>query len=314
MNSMNARVWFQENSANFSGQIFFDEPLSRATYYRIGGPATILAVPKSLEDLKWLAEGIAATGVRFFIVGAGSNLLVADEGFDGLVIRVNRLNLELSCQSEGPTAVRVRAGSSVMISMLLRRATEEGWGGLEFLTGVPGSIGGAVFMNAGTHLGETKDGLTKVEVVSLLEPSQGLMSYGPEELKFEYRKNLFLPKLSVIWSAEWVVQKEEPSKVKSIIDQTLARRKATQPIDFPSCGSVFKNPREHGKSAWQVIDELGLRGHQIGGAQFSEKHSNFIVNLGSAKASDVRALIELAKSRAQKELGISLHEEVIYLG
>lgn len=314
MNSMNARVWFQENSANFSGQIFFDEPLSRATYYRIGGPATILAVPKSLEDLKWLAEGIAATGVRSFILGAGSNLLVADEGFDGLVIRVNRLNLELSCKSEGPTTVRVRAGSSVMISMFLRRATEEGWGGLEFLTGVPGSIGGAVFMNAGTHLGETKDGLTKVEVVSLLEPSQEIMSYGPDELKFEYRKNLFLPKLSVIWSAEWVVQKEEPSKVKSIIDQTLARRKTTQPIDFPSCGSVFKNPREHGKSAWQVIDELGLRGHQIGGAQFSEKHSNFIVNLGLAKASDVRALIELAKSRAQKELGISLHEEVIYLG
>jgi len=312
MSSMNARVWFQENIANFSGQIFFDEPLSRATYYRIGGPATILAIPKSLDDLKWLAKGISLTGVRFFILGAGSNLLVADEGFDGLVIRVNRLNLELSWTFEDPAIVH--AGSSIMISMMLRRATEEGWGGLEFLTGVPGSVGGAVFMNAGTHLGESKDSLRKVKVVSLLDPSHEIISYGPDELKFEYRKNLFLSKSSVIWATEWVVRKEEPSKVKSIIDQTLARRKSTQPIDFPSCGSVFKNPREHGKSAWQVIDELGLRGYRIGDAQFSEKHSNFIVNLGLAKASDVRALIELAKSRAQKELGISLHEEVIYVG
>lgn len=113
--------------------------------------------------------------------------------------------------------------------------------------------------------------------------------------------------------AEWDVVREEPAQVKTKIGETLARRKATQPIDYPSCGSVFKNPRSHATSAWQTIDRLGLRGHRIGGAQYSEKHSNFIINLGGATAADVRALIDLAKGRAFKELGILLEEEVLYL-
>lgn len=310
--------WFRENSGCFTGQLLWNEPLSRATYYRIGGPAAILATPKTWDDLKWLAEGIQRTGIRFFILGAGSNLLVADEGFPGLVIRVNRLNLELepalNVQSDDGGLLRIRTGGSVMVSMLLRRAAQEGWGGLEFLAGVPGTVGGVVFMNAGTHLGESKDSLRKVEVFPLAQSPGELISFEADRLHFEYRKNLFLPQGALVWAAEWEVRREEPSKVKAVIDETLSRRKSTQPIDLPSCGSVFKNPREHGKSAWQVIDQLGLRGHRIGDAQFSEKHSNFILNLGNAKAADVRALIQLAKSRAEKELGIVLHEEVIYLG
>lgn len=310
--------WFRENSGCFTGQLLWNEPLSRATYYRIGGPAAILATPKTWDDLKWLAEGIQRTGIRFFILGAGSNLLVADEGFPGLVIRVNRLNLELepalNVQSDDGGLLRIRTGGSVMVSMLLRRAAQEGWGGLEFLAGVPGTVGGVVFMNAGTHLGESKDSLRKVEVFPLAQSPGELISFEADRLHFEYRKNLFLPQGALVWAAEWEVRREEPSKVKAVIDETLSRRKSTQPIDLPSCGSVFKNPREHGKSAWQVIDQLGLRGHRIGDAQFSEKHSNFILNLGNAKAADVRTLIQLAKSRAEKELGIVLHEEVIYLG
>lgn len=309
MSDLLAQRWFKENSQEFSGQVLFDELLARYTYYRIGGPASVLAIPKSLNDLKWLARGIRETGIRFFILGAGSNLLVADQGFPGLVIRVNRLNLELFRVENS----RVRTGSSVMISMLLRRAAEEGWGGLEFLTGIPGTVGGATFMNAGTHLGEVKDGLRKVEVFSLLGDSEGLIEFGSDQLRFEYRKNHFLSEGALVWATEWEVRQEAPEIVKTKIDETLSRRKATQPIDLPSCGSVFKNPRESGKSAWQVIDELGLRGHRIGDAQFAEKHSNFILNLGSAKAEHVRALIELAQSRAQKELGIHLKEEVIYL-
>jgi UDP-N-acetylmuramate dehydrogenase len=131
----------------------------------------------------------------------------------------------------------------------------------------------------------------------------------------EYRKNLFLPKDSLVTETEWAIRQEEPSQVKGRLDEVLARRKATQPIDQPSCGSVFKNPRESGLSAWQIVDRLGLRGHRIGGAEFSPKHSNFIVNVdvGNAKASDVRALIDLAKTRAKAELGVDLSEEVIYL-
>jgi UDP-N-acetylmuramate dehydrogenase len=325
----NAQHFFREKQATFEGQILFDEPLSKHTYYRIGGPAAILAFPKSIGDLQILAQGIAETGIPFFILGMGSNLLVADAGIPGLVIRATKLNLEMKLDPTQNAGRQVlRTGGSVAISSLLRRASQEGWGGLEFLTGIPGSIGGAVRMNAGTHLGETKDRLIAVEAYSF-EQLANTGNSGPEScrpelfkdeaLRFEYRKNLFLPKNTLVYAAEWAITKSDPAQVKATIDQTLSRRKATQPIDYPSCGSVFINPKFPGpKSAglhsWQVIDQLGLRGHRIGNAQFSEKHCNFIVNLGGAKASDVKNLINLAKSQALSKLGITLEEEVIYFG
>lgn len=335
--------WFKTNAAGFEGELRFDEPMARHTYYRIGGPAAVLAIPKSLSDLKWLARGIRETAVPIFVMGVGSNLLVSDEGFDGLVIKAARVNQEV--EFDGTT---LRMGSSVAISSLLRKAVQNGWAGLEFLTGVPGSVGGAVAMNAGTHLGETKDRIHAVEFFPLIaledartlppdaEVSEfervGAESPGAHSgvgvkhlpdgrirlegaaLRFSYRKNHFLPRAALVWAAEWAIETDEPGKVKEMIDGTLSRRKSTQPIDYPSCGSVFKNPREHGLRSWEVMEKLGLRGHTIGGAQFSEKHPNFIINLGSAKAADVKALIELAKARAKAELGVSLEEEVKYLG
>jgi UDP-N-acetylmuramate dehydrogenase len=170
-------------------------------------------------------------------------------------------------------------------------------------------------MNAGTHLGEAKDALRAVEVIPLSGEDAGTRKRftGPE-LQYQYRKNLYLPEGCVVWQAEWEVRAEEPALVKSKIDETLARRKSTQPIDYPSCGSVFKNPKASGMSAWQVVDKIGLRGYRVGDAQFAEKHSNFIINLDRARAADVRALIELAKSKAQDQLGIALEEEVMYVG
>jgi UDP-N-acetylmuramate dehydrogenase len=133
-------------------------------------------------------------------------------------------------------------------------------------------------------------------------------------MAFDYRRNLFLPREHVVTGVTWRIDREEPMEVRKRIDETLERRKSTQPVDFPSCGSVFKNPRSAGLRAWEVVDKLGLRGHRIGGAQFAPKHSNFIINLGSARAEDVRGLIELAKRRARAELGVELEEEVKYLG
>ncbi|MBI4925618.1 MAG: hypothetical protein HY843_06805, partial [Bdellovibrio sp.] len=179
-----------------------------------------------------------------------------------------------------------------------------------------------VFMNAGTHLGETKDKLYKVVVYFFKKPpvlldvgdigNARFIEFTQNQFKYEYRKNLFVPEEALIYAAEWVIQKDTPNNIKTTIDKILMRRKETQPIDHPSCGSVFKNPKN--KKAWQVIDDLWLRGYQIGGAQFSEKHCNFIINLGTAKASDIKTLIDLAKSRAKQELGIELEEEVKYLG
>jgi UDP-N-acetylmuramate dehydrogenase len=301
-------VWFREHAQGFSGQLSFDEPLSKHTYYRIGGPARVFAIPRSLGDLRWLSEGLRATGLGHFVLGSGSNLLVSDAGFDGVVVRATRVNIEIADLGDQI----VRTGGGVAVSSFLRRAAQEGWGGLELLTGIPGSIGGVVTMNAGTHLGEAKDRLQRVESFELSTGAQRV--FEACDFKYEYRKNHFLPPGSVVLSADWEIRREDPTIVKALIDETLARRKSTQPIDYPSCGSVFKNPRALGKSAWQVIDQLGLRGHQIGGAQFAEKHSNFIINLGGATATDVRALITLAKARALKELGISLEEEVMFVG
>lgn len=310
-------AWLQERASQFSGQILFSEPLSKHTYYRIGGPATVVAIPKSSEDLLLLSQALRETGTELFILGLGSNVLVSDFGFEGLVVKASRIDLETAASPpDSAGLIRLKTGASAAISSLLRRAVQEGWGGLEFLTGIPGSIGGVVVMNGGTHLGEAKDRIKSVEAFSFRDGKS--MHFEGESLRFQYRKNLFLPEGAIVTRAEWEVRRDDPAKVKSLLDETLARRKSTQPIEYPSCGSVFKNPRESGMSAWQVIDRLGLRGHRIGGAQFAEKHSNFIINHlsqnGGAKAADVKALIDLAKSRAQSELQVALEEEVKYLG
>ncbi len=307
--------WFRAHSAEHPGLLHFSEPLSRHSYYRIGGPADILASPKSLEELEFLSEGIRQTGTPFVILGAGSNLLASDAGYRGLVIRSNRVNQRLDVSGD-PSCLTLHTGASVAVSTLLRHCAREGWGGLEFLTGVPGLVGGAVFMNAGTHLGEAASRLIEVDYFQLpLTPDQqSPLRVSGAELKYEYRRNHFLPAGALVWEASWRVIPDEPAKVKARIDETLLRRKSTQPLDYPSCGSVFKNPKSAGIHAWQVVDQLGLRGHRIGDAQISEKHSNFIVNLGMAKAADVRALIELIQTRARKELGIDLEPEVILLG
>lgn len=301
--------WFREHAGGFRGELRWDESLSKHTYYRIGGTTPLLAIPKGEEDLQWLMQGIARAGCSYFVLGLGSNILVSDQGFPGVVIKTSRLNQEV----EGHRSTgRVSTGCSIAVSSLLRRAAQEGWAGFECLAGVPGSVGGVIVMNAGTHLGEAKDRLHSVKSLDL--DTLQVHQWTKDEMRFEYRRNLFLPSGSIITSCEWRVDWEDPSVVKKRIDETLERRKATQPVDYPSCGSVFKNPESAGMRAWQVVDKLGLRGHRIGNAQFAEKHSNFIINLGGASAADVRALIDLAQGRARSELGIELEEEVKFLG
>jgi UDP-N-acetylmuramate dehydrogenase len=307
-------TWWKSRGMSFSGELKWQEPLARYTYYQIGGPAALLLTPKTETDLELISECIGAIGVKYFILGAGSNILVSDRGYDGIVIRAGKMNVEIRRRDlEGPEQNFVEVGGSAMISSFLRRAIQAGWGGLEFLAGIPGTVGGAVKMNAGTHLGETQSRLRKVNAAFLTSPLVWSHFEG-EDLKFQYRKNLFLPPEALVWSTLWEITPVEASVVKRQIEETLLRRKQTQPVDYPSCGSVFKNPKESGLSAWQVIDKLGLRGQKIGNAQIAEKHSNFIINLGGAKASEVAALILLVKTRALKEMQIAMQEEVIWVG
>ena len=299
-----------EHLTNFSGKVLENESLSRHTYYRIGGPARFLVEPIGMEDLRIVHNFIKKHQLPYFFLGKGSNLLVSDEGFPGVVIKTQKLNTELRCSAENV----LKVGSGVAVTQLLREAGENGWGGLEFLAGIPGSIGGVVFMNAGTHLGEVSSYVLAVEAFNFEDELFRLERFELDVLAFQYRKNLFLKPSHFIWGLELSFTPGTPDRVRAQIKEVLDRRKSTQPLNRPSCGSVFKNPKPSGLHAWQVIEKLGLRGYQMGAAAFSEVHCNFIVNLGDAKASDVKGLIDLAKRRAEEELGIRLEEEVQYLG
>ena len=296
----------------FMGTFSEGEPLSQHTYYRIGGPADYFAVPKSMADLRCLREFLSTQKMPYFVMGAGSNLLVSDLGFRGLIIKLSRMNIAISVEPS-EAGERIRCGAGVTVSTLLRKAAHEGWDGFAWMSGIPGSIGGVIAMNAGTHLGEAKDNVRSAEIFHL-QGTREVETVEGEALRFEYRKNYFLTPDALITEATFALKPGNSVEVKARIDETLRRRKETQPLEFPSCGSVFKNPRESGMRAWEVIDSLRLRGRQIGAAQISEKHPNFIVNLGDAKASDVRALIELVQAEARAQLGIEMHEEVKFIG
>ncbi|MBU6152856.1 MAG: UDP-N-acetylmuramate dehydrogenase [Bdellovibrionales bacterium] len=292
----------------FRGEVEFDPPLSRVVYYRIGGQASVMITPRAFSDLELIHGLLRRNPVPFFVMGWGSNLLFPDHGFQGLMIRMKHLFTEVEEIEEG----RLRVGASVGANVLLKVAAEKGYGGLHRFTGIPGSVGGMVAMNAGTHEGEMSDVILRSEWVNLTEDSDSLQVHSRvhEVGDFSYRRNHFLQPHDLLTHIEIRYEPEEPARVKSKIDELYQRRKASQPVEYPSCGSVFMNPKAHGLRAWEVVEKLGLRGHQIGNAQVSEKHPNFIVNLGGATSSDVRALIDLIKSRALSELGIELHEEV----
>ncbi len=294
-----------ETLADFSGDRLMNEPMSKHTYFKIGGPATAIVLPKSDQDLEVLRRFIIAERIPYQFLGLGSNLLAPDSGISGLFIKTTKLNPMIEREPKG-----VRAGAGVTVASFLRRAGTEGWGGLECISGIPGTVGGVVVMNGGTHLGEAADRLIEVRTFSFANHDDPWRVVAADGLRYSYRKNHFLNPDEMVHSTVWRVDRGDPATIREKLEELFRRRKETQPLDFPSCGSVFKNPRDSGLRAWEVIDRLGLRGHRIGAAQFAEKHPNWILNLGGAQAADVIALIELAKSRAQSELGVELIEEV----
>lgn len=294
----------QKIRPQFSGSLELEAPLSRYSYYQIGGAAEVLATPKTIEDLKLLSTVIQETGSPFFILGRGSNLLFPDQGLRGMVIQMKHLFTEITLEN----LTLIKVGASVGGSTLLRMAQEKGWGGLAHLTGIPGSIGGMVAMNAGTHIGEVSNCCERVDCFSLTTGEQ--RSHLVTSESFSYRHNHFLSASDLVTFAYLKFHAESPIEVKQEVEFLYQRRKQTQPVDYRSCGSVFMNPKEVPLHAWQVIDQLKLRGHISGKAQISEKHSNFIINLGGATAEDVKRLIDLVKTRAKLELGIELQEEV----
>jgi UDP-N-acetylmuramate dehydrogenase len=286
-------------------RVRFDAPMSRHTSLRIGGAADAIASPASPLEVEALLRACRRFGLSHTVLGNGFNTLVLDGGIEGVVILTNKLRL----LEERPNS-SLRAQAGVSHASLMRLCSDKGLAGLEFGAGIPGTVGGWVAMNAGIGVREAKDVVLGVEVVS---PTGRKRSHlGRDTLHFSYRSLRGLAPGSVIVSALFAVELSEPSAVKEEVKRMLDKRAGTQPLDVPSCGSVFKNPS--GDYAGRLIEEAGLKGTSHGGAQISPVHANFIANTGGATASDVLALIAEAQRIVKQQSGIRLQPEVRILG
>ncbi len=290
---------------SFDGDVYPNEPMARHTMYRIGGPARFFVQVGSVGSLKRLVEVCEESGVEWVAVGRGSNLLVADEGYRGVVVALGRDFRVLRYDED---AGRFCVGAGVPLSTVVQDAFHRSLAGLEFAVGTPGTVGGALRMNAGSRdewIG------SRVVSVTTLSVEKGLVRRAGEEMSWGYRTSSFAPD-EVIVECELSVEPADPFFIRGKMEASHARRKKTQPLTYPSCGSVFKNP--DGESAGALIERVGLKGRSVGGAQVSELHANFIVNKGGATARDVMELIELAKTKVLEAYGIELQPEVRFLG
>jgi UDP-N-acetylenolpyruvoylglucosamine reductase len=278
-------------------------PLSRYTTVGIGGPARWLARPSTEEELQEALRWAAEHGAAVVTIGLGSNLLVADDGVNALVLR-----LEGELAAAGTEGDRLVAGGGAANAVCLHRARAAGLGGFEFACAIPGTVGGGVAMNAGAYGGDWKAILARALVVS----AEGSAWQSPDELGLEYRRS-GLMNGEVVAKAEFRLESRPPEEVKATVAELQARRKAAQPTNKRTFGSVFKNP-DHELSAGRMLEACGLKGHRIGGAQISPRHGNFIENAGEARASDALALMVEARRRALEEYGIELEREVRFLG
>ena len=279
-----------------------DVPLAKRTYWRVGGPADALATPGDADTLARLLRVAAEHDTPVFPLGNGSNLLVSDHGVRGVVVV---LAGELTdAHADGDV---LTAGGGAKIAVLLARAAKHRWAGLEMLAGIPGTLGGAVRMNAGTALGEISDRLIDVDVAL---PDGSVVTRPLDALDMRYR-HCTLPAGGVVARVRLQVGGDwEESEAR--MRHHLERRKATQPLDLPSCGSTFKNPP--GDAAGRLIEACGLKGYTVGGAQVSPKHANFVVNLGGATAADIDAVIRHAQAEVLRQHGVTLEREVQYAG
>lgn len=285
------------------GSLTHDAPLKDLVWFRAGGPAEILFRPADADDL---AAFIAAkpADLRLSVIGVGSNLLVRDGGIPGVVVRLSSAFGRI--ETDG---LRVRAGAAALDGAVARAAADAGIAGLEFLRGVPGTIGGALKMNAGCYGSEIKD--IFVEATAIDEKGNKIRLSGAD-MDFVYRKAQGARDGLVFIEAVFQGRKDEPAAIRARMEELSANREAAQPIKSKTGGSTFKNPPGH--KAWQLVDEAGCRGLKIGGAQVSEKHTNFLINTGDATAADLEALGEEVRKRVLEKSGVTLEWEIKRVG
>lgn len=290
--------------ANIEGlDLRYDHKLKEYTSFKIGGKADIFAIPKTKNTLIELLQLLQDYQFPFFILGKGSNIIVGDKGYRGMIIYTGELK---NVNIEG-TIIKAEAG--ITLAALANKALAADLSGLEFASGIPGSLGGALYMNAGAYGSEMKD---VVRETSLLDYAGNEYIYSKEELALSYRYSILQKKPLIVLTVSMELEKGNKEEIKAKMLELNRRRKEKQPLEWPSAGSIFKRPEGH--YVGPMIEELGLKGYRIGDAQISEKHAGFIINLGNATAADVIKLIKLVQDKIYKEKGIKLEPEPRFIG
>ena len=285
-------------------RILFHEPMSRHTTFRVGGEAECLIMVHREEELAKLFRYMHQIEEEYFILGNGSNLLVGDKGYRGVVLKLDGPMEEI--RTEGTL---VRAGAGALLSTVAAKAKDRNLSGMEFAAGIPGSIGGAVVMNAGAYGGEMKQIVVSVRG---MDKEGEILTLDNETMEFGYRSSAIRNRPIVVLEVTLRLTEGRREEIGAKMEELAGLRRSKQPLEYPSAGSTFKRPE--GYYAGKLIMDAGMRGYRIGGAQVSEKHCGFIVNTGSATAADIRELIEEVQERVQERFHVTLEPEVVFLG
>lgn len=287
--------------------MLFDICIAPYTTFKVGGNVLALCDIRELDKLAEVVRYLNKNSIPYFIMGNGSNVIVSDSGFNGVVIRLKG-EFEKIYNTPDDSKILLKVGAGVSISYFLRYCVKKGFTGTEFLAGIPGTIGGATAMNAGAFGKEIGE---KIEKIMMLTPSGNITSKERSELKFSYRR-MHMDAGSVITYVWLRLNPSDTNMVKQKISHYLDIRSSSQPLNYPSAGCIFKNPDRN--YAGKLIDEAGLKGKSIGGAMISQKHANFIINTGNATTKDIIALITTIKDRIKEEKGIELEPEINFIG
>lgn len=283
--------------------IKINEPMSKHTSFKTGGPAEIYIIGKTLEQIQEVLKYSNQNNIQLYIIGNGSNLLVSDEGIKGIVLKIAVDNIETL---ESDFGVLVKAGAGVKIMALAQILKKDGITGFEELAGIPGTMGGANYMNAGAYGKELKDIIVSTKAIN--KETGKIETLKNEEQELKYRSSIFKNRKYIIIETMLNLQKGIPEEIERKMNDFLNQRKEKQPIEYPSAGSTFK--RGEGFITAKLIDECGLKGYQIGGAQISEKHAGFIINKNNATSKDILDLIKYTKKKVFEKFGVQIEEEV----
>ncbi len=294
---------FEEFCTNEKIEYRTEEPMRNHTSFKIGGPASLFIEPKNTDELCLLMTAIKKFEIPYFVIGNGSNILVSDKGIEGAVISLSKIN---SIEVNGEY---ITAGAGASLAGVCAAARDNSLSGLEFAYGIPGCAGGSLYMNAGAYNGEISQAVDSCKFIT----SEGITEeISKNDMNFGYRKSIFRGSDMIITSVKYRLKKGDKEKINALMEDYMEKRKAKQPLEFPSAGSTFKRPE--GNFAGALIEKNNLKGVTVGGAMVSPKHAGFLINCGSATCEDVKKLIELVKETVFKADGVMLEPEIIFVG